>query len=1213
MPSPAPPASTAPLVDAVDVIRLVGPRAFSRAKEYARDDHVLSSSWDPEAQALSAEVRGSVAAPYRCRVVLAPGRGEHGRPTASECSCPLGGDCKHVAAALLANNARVLAPGAGLVQAASAGGAGAAAGLGHAVDPVASGGLPAGSTGSAADWRSRLAQLTDPPRPVDARTTRMGLLFERRPRARPSRSRWDAPSPSPLVDPHDRATGGLGGGAGGGLVTGGSLAGPAGASWRLGVRPVSLSRTGNWVRGDLTWTSLPYQMNRLQIAADVHAWFGQFAALHRSVHAAYVAGESDWLMVDDFSSPLLWPLLAEAERLGVALVTGKRAADVAVASRARVAVDARRDAAGGLVLEAGVTVDGALRTGDEVGTVSDHGVYLVAPGPVLSVVLAPTDAPLGDEQRRLLTTARRLDVPADDADEFLRDFYPALQQAVAVTSSDASVEFPEVLPPQLVLTARFGRSDSLALAWHWDVAGRAVPLGAEPPAPGVAVPDVESWGVPARGTTLRGVAAAEFAHARLPDLEARRDVRVDVVGERPDYRELTEAPHLTVTTVETEKRDWFDLGVLVTVEGRTVPFVPLLTALAKRQRKMLLVDKSYLSLTHPAFDELKRLIDEATSLDEWEVETPRISRYQAGLWAEFDDLADATVQAESWRRTVGGLLALAEAADAATGGSRAEGETETETEADDAVDARPATDDPLARALGAVAAVDAPAGLTATLRPYQLEGFRWLAFLHEHGLGGVLADDMGLGKTLQTLALFAHVREQQGREQQGRDQQGREQQRPDADAEAHADAPETALGADSSAAHAPFLVVAPTSVVPNWAAEAARFAPGLRVHTVTETEAKSRGSLREAVVDADVVVTSYALFRLDFAQYAARSWAALVLDEAQAVKNPQSQAHRCAVDLDAPVKIAITGTPLENGLMDLWALFRVVAPGLLSTSVRFSDDWLKPIATGERPELLQALRRRIRPLMLRRTKEVVAPELPEKQEQVLRVDLAPAHRELYDAFLQRERLKLLDLIDDLDRNRFIVFRSLTLLRMLALDARLIDPAYDDVPSAKLDQLLDELDDVVAGGHRALVFSQFTSFLSRVADRLAERGLAHEYLDGSTRRRGEVIERFRSGGSPVFLISLKAGGVGLNLTEADYVFVLDPWWNPAAESQAVDRAHRIGQTERVMVYRMIANDTVEEKVLALSRTKAALFDAVVDDDAVFSASLTADDIRGLLEA
>ncbi|MBD8584187.1 DEAD/DEAH box helicase [Frigoribacterium sp. CFBP 8766] len=1193
------PGAPAPLVDAVDVIRLVGPRAFSRAKEYARDDHVLSSSWDVEGQALTAEVRGSVAAPYRCRVVLAPGRGEHGRPTSSECSCPLGGDCKHVAAALLANNARVLTPGAGFVQAAStAGGAGWSTGIAGDDETVASSGGAAGASistaagpgtgpSSSSDWRSRLSQLTDPPRPVDARTTRMGLLFERRPRARPSRSRWDAPSPAPLVDAHDRASGGLGRGGtgGGGLVTGASPGGPAGASWRLGVRPVSLSRTGNWVRGDLTWTSLPYQMNRLQIAADVHAWFGQFAALHRSVHAAYVPGESDWLMLDDFSSPLLWPLLDEADRLGIALVTGKRSTDVTVASSARVSVDARRDDDGGLVLVAGVTVDGALRTGDETGTVADHGVYLVTPDPSLSIVLAPTPVPLGDEQRRLLTSAREVVVPADDADEFLRDFYPSLQQAVAVTSSDDSVVFPEVLPPQLVLTAAFGTGDSLTLAWHWEVAGRVVPLGSAAPAPGVVVPDVESWGVPARGTRLRGVAAAEFAHARLPDLEARRDVRVDVVGERPDYRELTEAPHLTVTTIETDKRDWFDLGVLVTIEGRTVPFVPLLTALAKRQRKMLLVDKSYLSLTHPAFDELKRLIDEATSLDEWEVETPRISRYQAGLWAEFDDLADATVQAESWRRTVGGLLALADAAEGADG---AEG-------ADDG-DRGPAG------VVAAASSVSVPMSVTATLRPYQLEGFRWLAFLYEHGLGGVLADDMGLGKTLQTLALVAHVRETEATAAA-------------AAAAAAAASAGSSGGGDSPDAPtpAPFLVVAPTSVVSGWAAEAARFTPGLTVRTITETEAKSRGSLREAAAEADVVVTSYALFRLDFAAYSAHSWAALVLDEAQNVKNPQSQTHRCAVDLDVPVTIAITGTPLENGLLDLWALFRIVAPGLLSTSVRFSDDWLKPIATGERPELLQALRRRIRPLMLRRTKELVAPELPEKQEQVLRVDLAPAHRELYDAFLQRERLKLLDLIDDLDRNRFIVFRSLTLLRMLALDAVLMNPAYDDVPSAKLDQLLDEIDDVVAGGHRALVFSQFTSFLSRVADRLAERGVAHEYLDGSTRRRADVIERFRSGGSPVFLISLKAGGVGLNLTEADYVFVLDPWWNPAAESQAVDRAHRIGQTKRVMVYRMIANDTIEEKVLALSRKKAALFDAVVDDDAVFSSSLTADDIRGLLDA
>ncbi|BDZ50278.1 hypothetical protein GCM10025867_25190 [Frondihabitans sucicola] len=252
--------------------------------------------------------------------------------------------------------------------------------------------------------------------------------------------------------------------------------------------------------------------------------------------------------------------------------------------------------------------------------------------------------------------------------------------------------------------------------------------------------------------------------------------------------------------------------------------------------------------------------------------------------------------------------------------------------------------------------------------------------------------------------------------------------------------------------------------------------------------------------------------------------------------------------------------------------------------------------------------------MLRRTKETVASDLPEKQEQLLRVDLEPAHRKLYDLFLQRERMKLLDLVDDLDRNRFIVFRSLTLLRMLALDATLVDDeAYAGVPSSKLDVLVEELADVIAGGHRALVFSQFTSYLRLVAARLDAEGITYDYLDGSTRRRSEVIDGFKSGTSTVFLISLKAGGFGLNLTEADYVFLLDPWWNPASEAQAIDRTHRIGQTRGVFVYRMIANDTIEEKVMQLKEKKAKLFDAMMDDDEqAFGAALTADDIRGLLE-
>ncbi|MGZ8805163.1 MAG: DEAD/DEAH box helicase, partial [Microbacterium sp.] len=239
-------------------------------------------------------------------------------------------------------------------------------------------------------------------------------------------------------------------------------------------------------------------------------------------------------------------------------------------------------------------------------------------------------------------------------------------------------------------------------------------------------------------------------------------------------------------------------------------------------------------------------------------------------------------------------------------------------------------------------------------------------------------------------------------------------------------------------------------------------------------------------------------------------------------------------------------------------------------------------------------------------------ELPPKQEQELLVELAPAHRALYDAVLQRERQKVLGLLDDLDRNRFIVFRSLTLLRMLSLAPGLIDAEHGDVPSSKLDELLVQLREIVAEGHRTVVFSQFTSFLALVAERLDAEGIAHAYLDGSTRRRERVIDHFRTGDAPVFLISLKAGGFGVTLTEADYVFLLDPWWNPAAEAQAVDRSHRIGQTRTVMVYRLVAAGTIEEKVMALQRRKARLFRAVLDEDSLFGQSLDADDIRALLE-
>ncbi len=477
-------------------------------------------------------------------------------------------------------------------------------------------------------------------------------------------------------------------------------------------------------------------------------------------------------------------------------------------------------------------------------------------------------------------------------------------------------------------------------------------------------------------------------------------------------------------------------------------------------------------------------------------------------------------------------------------------------------------------AAGGVTPTPLPGTLSAQLRPYQREGFDWLCFLHRHGLGGILADDMGLGKTLQTLALIGHARQ----------------------SDPHGD---------------PFLVVAPTSVVANWAAEAARFAPALTVVAITETRRKRGCELGEIVAGADVVVTSYTLFRLDEESYAGTGWSGLVLDEAQFTKNHQSKVYQCARRLPAPFKLAITGTPMENNLMELWSLLSITAPGLFPNPTRFRDEYAKPIEKQSDGELLARLRRRIAPLMKRRTKEQVASDLPPKQEQVLEIELSPRHRRLYQQHLQRERQKVLGLLGDVNRNRFTILRSLTLLRQLSLHPGLVDPEHVGIGSAKIDALLEQLTDVVDGGHRALVFSQFTGFLAHVRERLDAEGVPYCYLDGSTTNRKAVLARFTHGTVPVFLISLKAGGFGLNLTEADYCFLLDPWWNPATEAQAVDRTHRIGQTRTVMAYRLIARDTIEEKVLALARRKAALFDGVMNEGNAFGGALGADDIRALL--
>jgi len=1109
----------APLVDVRDLVRLVGQGAFQRGREYARDGAVSEIEWDEESGLLSSTVRGSLEHPYRCHIELAPARDGYHRPVSGNCSCAVAANCKHVAATLLEGNTIHLREPITSI-----------AGVTRGSDLAKKAETPAAV--AVADWKAALGSLIEPSVAsslgILGTETPLALQFELREQTPRTRDRWRGPTATTATSREP------------------------GTEYRLGVRPAIMSAAGNWVRGNVTWNSLGFQTNRLTLNVEHQRWFAQFVALYRATtRDVYTGQDTDYIYLDEFHSDLLWRLIADARRIGVELIGTKKDVVVTVGSVAEVRLDAVRADGSGLSLSPVVSIDGVELPPLAAGAIADHGVYTTTFGPTV-VTLAPTAAPLTSEQRALLGSDTAVQIPAADVDEFLGSYYPSLRRTIDVTSSDDSVDLPQLVPPTLVLTVTFGRKQSLRLKWHWQDAGDAAVEAA------VTVRVVEVLDELPVDATLQGVAAAEFSTQLLPALQQLEGVRVEIKGKQPDYKELTEIPTLVVTTLETDKRDWFDLGVLVTVDGRKVPFGPLFAALSKGHSKLLLVDNSYLSLQQPVFEELKRLIDEASALAEWETDAPKISRYQASLWAEFEDLADETEQAVSWRATAAGLMAA------------------------DGVETTPL-----------------PAGVMATLRPYQQEGFDWLAFLWRHGLGGVLADDMGLGKTLQTLALIQYAKETTVAEPV--EAALRQAQRP-----------------TETRRQAPFLVVAPTSVVGNWVAEAERFTPALVVRGITATNTKSKLSLAEQAKGADVIVTSYALFRLDLAAYQAETWGGLVLDEAQFVKNPASKAHEAALDLKAPFKLAITGTPMENSLMDLWSLFQIVAPGLFPSWRRFTEDYIKPITSSaadesqRAAELLAQLRRRIRPLMMRRTKDLVAKELPAKQEQVLRIDLSPRHKTLYDTFLQRERQKLLGLIEDMDKNRFIVFRSLTLLRMLSLDASLVDEIYSDIPSSKLDVLFEQLDDVIAENHRALIFSQFTSFLKKAAARLDERGIRYEYLDGATLKRADVIKRFKQGDAPVFLISLKAGGFGLNLTEADYVFMLDPWWNPATEAQAIDRTHRIGQTKNVMVYRMVANGTIEEKVMALKDQKSRLFDAVMDDDAVFSAALTADDIRGLLE-
>lgn len=465
-----------------------------------------------------------------------------------------------------------------------------------------------------------------------------------------------------------------------------------------------------------------------------------------------------------------------------------------------------------------------------------------------------------------------------------------------------------------------------------------------------------------------------------------------------------------------------------------------------------------------------------------------------------------------------------------------------------------------------------PAGFVGELRPYQKAGYDWLHFLRTYGFGGCLADDMGMGKTIQALAFLQAIYE--------------EQPRP-----------------------AATLIVMPRSLLFNWQREAAQFAPGLRVNIHAD-----QGRITDAkqFADYDLVLTTYGIMLRDVELLRKYRFHYAILDESQAIKNPVAETSRAARTLNAEHRLVLTGTPVENSTLELWSQFAFLNPGLLGNLDYFREEFAGPIERKQDADTATFLRKMVFPFILRRTKDQVALDLPPRSEEILITEMEPAQRKLYVKTRDHYRAMLLGMIDDdgLNDARMKILEGLLRLRQICNHPRLVDEKFRGA-SAKFELLIETLETLRSEGHKALIFSQFVQMLTIIRETLDGRKIPYAYLDGSTRDRQGVVDRFQSDADiPFFLISLKAGGVGLNLTAADYVIHVDPWWNPAVEMQATDRTHRIGQTKPVFVYKLITKDTVEEKILKLQDQKRALVAQLISSEGGVFKSLTRDDVEVL---
>lgn len=778
---------------------------------------------------------------------------------------------------------------------------------------------------------------------------------------------------------------------------------------------------------------------------------------------------------------------------------------------------------------------------DDVLLISDRPLWVLSGDTIRRI-----EGIEGSEFLRLQRMHTPLVVPVQDREYFVQRALPQILLHYPLRSSTPDIQTINT-PPRLRLYLRES-AGSLLIGPRFVYGGVEVPPDSKPgntpethPSNGgfVAVQrnaaDEEALLASLMSTDLVGAGPAGTHGLLIPDIDplewllerlpGLRAANVEVFGEKDLRRYCVRTGPSTISLTVSSGIDWFDMNVDVKFEGTAASLQAFVSAVQEGKKYVRLTDGSYGVLPQTWLRKFKA----ATTLGSAHEGTLRLSRSHLTMIEELAETTEINVD-ENYRQLRERL-----------------------------------------RSFTGIIAHPLPEGFTGTLRPYQQAGYDWLRFLHEFGLGGLLADDMGLGKTVQALTILLH-------------------------------SSETEPGI-------PSLVVVPTSLVHNWQHEAQQFTPRLKVLLYHGPE---RMHYREEIESYHLIVTSYGILRRDIEFLSSLKFSYVVLDESQNIKNFASVNARASRHLQAAHRIALTGTPVENNLSELWSQFQFTNPGFLGGLHSFTEHFARPIERDRDEDAAASLRRITRPFLLRRTKELVAADLPPKIESVVVCSMEESQRSAYQHWREYYRLAITKSIDTvgLRRSTVKVLEGLTKLRLVCCHPQLADERYRG-SSGKFDAFTEMLDDILAEGHRVLVFSQFVKMLSILRKHLDKHGIVYEYLDGRTLRRKERIDRFQNDDNiKAFLISLRAGGTGLNLTAADYVIHYDPWWNPAVEAQATDRTHRIGQTRKVMSYKLITRDTVEEKIVTLQDRKKALVGSVISTESGFLKSLTLSDIEDL---